>query len=357
MLCKGKTSGIFWLSAAALAAGRRGSKSLRPVHFPIGLLMRSISSAPRLSVSRAPRGTLQDHVYRELCELILDGGIAPGQSITIQALANAFGVSAMPVREALQRLSAAHVLTVISGRSIGIPPLSKERMLDLRRVRLEVEALAAEWATARMDAADFRKLEQLLRKAERAADEGDRAYIGLNRAIHFTIYRASGSDVLVAIIENLWLQVSPYFHFLYSSGNPHQAKKIHAQILEGLRNRDADMVRSGLIADIEAAGRVLDAALGADADRRQADNTLNERFRRPGPDEDPWEREIAASLRGRSSVTIATLLEQLGQRPDGLQHATGQRVGRILQSLGWTRAQRRIGGKPVRVYVKPASDR
>ena len=129
------------------------------------------------------------------------------------------------VREALQRLTAARVLTVISGRSIGIPPLSKERMLDLRRVRLDVEALAAEWATARMDAADIRKLEQLLRKAERAADEGDRAYIGLNRAIHFTIYRASGSDVLVAIIENFWLQVSPYFHFLYSSGNPHQAKK------------------------------------------------------------------------------------------------------------------------------------
>jgi DNA-binding GntR family transcriptional regulator len=273
-----------------------------------------------------------------------------------QAQANAFGVSAMPVREALQRLTAARVLTVISGRSIGIPPLSKERMLDLRRVRLEVEALAAEWATARMDAADFRKLEQLLRKAERAADEGDRAYIGLNRAIHFTIYRASGSDVLVAIIENLWLQVSPYFHFLYSSGNPHQAKKIHAQILRGLRNRDADMVRSGLIADIEAAGRVLDAALGA-ADRRHPDNELNERFRRPGPEGDPWEREIAAWLRGRSSVTIAALLEQLGQRPDGLQHAAGQRVGRILQSLGWTRAQRRIGGKPVRVYVRPSSER
>ena len=49
---------------------------------------------------RAPRGTLQDHVYRQLCELILNGEIAPGQLITIQALAEAFGVSAMPVREA-----------------------------------------------------------------------------------------------------------------------------------------------------------------------------------------------------------------------------------------------------------------
>ena len=85
-------------------------------------------------------------MYRQLCELILNGEIAPGQLITIQAMADAFGVSAMPVREALQRLTAARVLTVISGRSIGIPPLTAERLFDLRRVRLEVETLAAEWA-------------------------------------------------------------------------------------------------------------------------------------------------------------------------------------------------------------------
>ena len=102
-----------------------------------------------LPVVRVPRNTLQDHVYRQLCELILNGEIAPGQLVTIQALADAFGVSAMPVREALQRLTAARVLTVISGRSIGVPPLSYERLSDLRRVRIEVELLAAVWANAK----------------------------------------------------------------------------------------------------------------------------------------------------------------------------------------------------------------
>src|ERR1700734_2582639 len=88
-----------------------------------------------LPVVRLPRNTLQDHVYRQLCELILNGEIAPGQLVTIQGLADAFGVSAMPVREALQRLTAARVLTVISGRSIGILPLTGERLFDLRRGR------------------------------------------------------------------------------------------------------------------------------------------------------------------------------------------------------------------------------
>lgn len=315
--------------------------------------------ASALRVSRAPRGTLQDHVYRELCELILDGGIAPGQSVTIQALADAFGVSAMPVREALQRLTAARVLQVISGRSIGIPPLSRERMIDLRRVRLEVEALAVEWATARMQPGDFVALEGLLRQAEKAADEGMRdEYLRLNRAIHFLIYRASGSEALFAIIENLWLQVSPYFHFLYSSGNFHQAKEKHAQMLAGLKARDPDMVRTGLIEDIEAAGRVLDALLQSEAATPAPAGTVAEfpsviaRNGRGGA-VDAWEDRIENLLRGRDSVSVAQVLEHLGLPPGDNQSAVGQRVGRILQAKGWERTQRRIGGRPVRVYVAP----
>ena len=98
------------------------------------------------SVVCAPRNTLQDQVYRQLRELILNSEIAPGQLTTIQALSDAFGVSAMPVRGTLQRLTAARVLTVISSRSIGIPRLTSERLSVLRRVRLEVESLAAVWA-------------------------------------------------------------------------------------------------------------------------------------------------------------------------------------------------------------------
>lgn len=45
----------------------------------------------------------------------------------------------MPVREALHRLVAEKALTVVAGRSVGIPPLSIERLKDLKRVRVEIE--------------------------------------------------------------------------------------------------------------------------------------------------------------------------------------------------------------------------
>ena len=144
-----------------------------------------MDASPRsaLPVARAPRSTLQDHVYRQLCELILNGEIAPGQLITIQALADAFGVSAMPVREALQRLTAARVLTVILSRSIGIPPLTGERLSDLRRVRLEVESLAAIWATPNISDSEIGRLEECVTAMDEAARSGDnKQYLRWNRA-------------------------------------------------------------------------------------------------------------------------------------------------------------------------------
>jgi DNA-binding GntR family transcriptional regulator len=218
-----------------------------------------------LSVARAPRSTLQDFVYRQVCELILNGEIAPGQLITIQSLADAFGISAMPVREALQRLTAARVLTVISSRSIGIPPLTGERLSDLRRVRLEVESLAAVWAVANIGDADIADLQASVSAMEEAARIGDdKQYLRANRAFHFRIYKAARSDALYAIIETLWLQISPYFHLLRASGNYFKANEQHEIMLSALRARDEAALSLAVRNDIEAAYRVLVPLLESD---------------------------------------------------------------------------------------------
>src|SRR5690349_7822421 len=138
--------------------------------------------------------TLQDQVYRQMSDLILNGEIAPGQTVTIQAMADAFGVSAMPVREALHRLTAAKALTVVSGRSIGIPRLTASRLLDLKRVRIEVEGLAGAWAAGHASASAISELETELDTLSDAVSKGDvRGYLRANRRFHFTIYHAAGS--------------------------------------------------------------------------------------------------------------------------------------------------------------------
>ncbi|CAN5354698.1 GntR family transcriptional regulator [soil metagenome] len=215
---------------------------------------------PRQNLNVIPltRDTMQDRVYRQVCDLILDGEIIPGQLVTIHGLADAFGVSAMPVREALKRLTAAKALTVVSGRSIGIPPLSQERLLDLRNVRIEVEALAGQWAAVHITQAELERLAEACHVLETANAVGDaRTYLRANHAFHFSIYRAARSESLLAIIETLWLQISPYFNLLRGSGNYASANRQHQAMLDALAARDGAAVAAAMRSDIEAAYGIL----------------------------------------------------------------------------------------------------
>ncbi|WP_374653605.1 GntR family transcriptional regulator [Dongia sp.] len=216
---------------------------------------RKTSTLPPMQVARV---TLPDEIYRQLKSMILDGGLIPGELVTIQGLANAFGVSAMPVREALQRLTAERALTVISGRSVGIPEVDSGRLRDLTRVRVEIESLAAQWATPHVTAADLAKLELLVETMARAANDGDTpAYVRGNHEFHFTVYGAAGSETLLSTIEGLWLQVSPYFHLLHGSGNYLAANEEHRLILQAIRGGNADGCAAHVRADILSATDVL----------------------------------------------------------------------------------------------------
>ncbi len=210
----------------------------------------------------APRETLQDHVYRRIRDLILSGEIPPGRSITIKSLATAFAVSHMPVREALQRLTAEHALTVVSGRSMGIPPLSVERLADLKRVRSELEGMAAAWAAERIDPEALARINALNQQLDTAAANSDvKGYLRANRDFHFEVYAAAGSPTLLSMIESLWLQISPYFNLLHASGNYVESNEHHRALAEALHRRDGEAARIALQSDIGAAAAVLDTLL------------------------------------------------------------------------------------------------
>src|SRR5580704_11229536 len=146
-------------------------------------MMDAVLKKPELRVMPLVRDTLHERAYRRICDLILDGGIAPGQVVTIQNLAEAFGVSTMPVREALKRLAAAGALTLVTGRSMGIPRLSLAKLADLRRVRLNIEGLATEWAAQSIEADEVERLREQCARLDRAvANEDVKEYLSANRA-------------------------------------------------------------------------------------------------------------------------------------------------------------------------------
>ena len=216
-----------------------------------------------LAVKQIRRETMQEDVYRQAKELILNGELAPGQSITIQWLADAFGVSAMPVREAILRLTAEKALTVVAGRSLGIPPLSRDRLADLTRTRLEIEALALTWAVPNITQPVVGHLERLIEEMDNIKPdrEARKVYLRSNREFHFTIYQASGSEAVIGIIESLWLQVSPYFNLLQERGNFVVSNRHHRRLADALAAGDGAAARLAVQADIREAACVLDSVI------------------------------------------------------------------------------------------------
>src|SRR5262249_38832937 len=158
----------------------------------------------QLGLARIARETVQDRVYSVLRDRLMRGGFEPGQKLKIAELATALGTSAMPIRQALNRLAAERAIESMPNRSGRVPSLSKEALRDLMQAGFAVEGLAVSRAAANMDDPTLMMLRQLIAaQSETDAEHVSEASAEQNRAFHFTIYRRSGSIVLLPIIESL----------------------------------------------------------------------------------------------------------------------------------------------------------
>ncbi|WP_244423651.1 GntR family transcriptional regulator [Nitratireductor pacificus] len=209
--------------------------------------------------------TIQDGVYRQLRHALMTGRFEPEQVLTISSLAETFGTSHMPVREALRRLAAENALVTAPNGSARVPSVSRARLDDLCRARIAVEGLAAELATANLGKAEIAELELLL-AAHEASGRNESVYemLGKNREFHFALYQGSNSEVLIQLIETLWLRFGPYMRMLTRHVEPILKSQgavtysqHHHEAIDALRSRDAAGVRQAIIDDIAATQELL----------------------------------------------------------------------------------------------------
>jgi len=206
--------------------------------------------------------TLNDRAYREIRQALISGRFAPGQVLVIRQLAETFGISTTPIREALQRLVAERILELQKNRSIAIPLLSAETFLELVRIRCAVEGLATEMAASRIDASQLDRLRELSEGMEAALlPSRRRRYLVLNESFHFTIYESAGAPILLDMIRALWGRIGPYLTYLFDAQRyvPH-ANDHHVKIIAALERRAARAARTCIVRDIsEAAAALADA--------------------------------------------------------------------------------------------------
>jgi DNA-binding GntR family transcriptional regulator len=213
--------------------------------------------------SRAKRGHLQDEVAARLRHGLMVGAFIPGQVMSLRKLAAAFGTSPMPVRDALGQLVAANVLEETPGRSVRVPRMTGERLKELFEIRESVEGIAARNACRKAASALIRELTAINRELKAGIARRDvLASLDANQRFHFALYRAAQSDMLMPLIESLWLQAGPTMYFSFLAPDMPWDASAHGEVLEALRRKDAGGAQRAVARDIRTTGRHL-TSIGA----------------------------------------------------------------------------------------------
>jgi len=216
----------------------------------------------RLNLQKIPKRTLRQIIYDKLKHKIVFGEILPGQVMTLHGLAKEFGVSLMPVREALWQLESEKIVVIDMNKSIHVNTLTLREMQEASQLRLMLEARAAESSCDRITDADLSRIKHILDSMEGSLlDPGK--YLVLNRQFHLTIYSCADSPMLLQLINSIWARINPYRHIIVAKfGDPSTSMKCHRKIYAALTKRDKEKLNRWLHQDLELADNLIQKNFG-----------------------------------------------------------------------------------------------
>ena len=202
--------------------------------------------------------TLRQEVYDHLRDKIISAEILPGESISLRELAAKFGVSLMPVREALWQLESEKIIVIESNKRIHVNTLTAKEMEEALRLRVLLESMAAERACDLRPDEEIPKLKRLLESME-ASTERPRTYMRKNNQFHFSIYSHSDSPLLLEIIGRLRARVGPYvYNYAISrTNNLSYTMKCHWEMFEAFKDRDKKKIGEAVQEDLESTARII----------------------------------------------------------------------------------------------------
>jgi DNA-binding GntR family transcriptional regulator len=188
--------------------------------------------------ARATPGYLSktDMVAALIRELIITGELTAGEQLRQRDLAQRFGVSQTPVREAMRRLESEGLVIGDTHRGFTVVAGDAGPVEENFRIRAALESLGASLAASKIDAAGISRLEDLNTQMTALAEDDPR-YSELNREFHFTLYEYSRSPLLMSLMRLLWASLHGGPRVLRTHA---ESARQHDAILDALRAGDAD---------------------------------------------------------------------------------------------------------------------
>jgi len=195
--------------------------------------------------------TRASQVYTSLVEQIVRGALAPGQKLDEKILADQFGVSRTPVREALRELWARKLIQFQPRRGGVVAQFGPDELADMLEAECELDGLCARLASQRMTGLQKGELREIHERINEVAASGSLTkFFALNAAFHELICLGAGNETLATAASDLRFRLSPFRRPRLESDRPRLARAqaehqaIFRSIVEGEAERAYEAMRA-----------------------------------------------------------------------------------------------------------------
>ena len=217
-------------------------------------LVRGVAESRSLLRPEEAAPQLKDQAYEAIRHHIITCRFAPGEKLNEAQVAEALGLSRMPVRHALARLRLEGLVTIRPRKGIEVRPIDPAELLQIIEARTVNECYAARLAAQRFSAQDVAAMRTILGDTEAALKRRDtEAMMLLDKNFHDVIARASGNAVIFDILGNLHDRaVRFWFISLDEQGHQRSVLQEHRAILDALAAHEPGAAEEAMARHIEA---------------------------------------------------------------------------------------------------------
>lgn len=186
--------------------------------------------------------TIKQQVYDSLKQRIIKGAYGRGQQLRQEVLAKDYGVSRIPVREALLQLEKEGLVEFFPYRGAVVTSLSSEEIREVFEIRYILESSALEFAVQEMSDVDYEKAESILDETDGLTDPD--LWVGMNWKFHSFLYGYSGRPRLLEMINNLHQTIDRYIRiYLRLMNFQDSSTRAHREMLNACKGGDLDRAK------------------------------------------------------------------------------------------------------------------
>ena len=202
--------------------------------------------------------TLRERIVDMIRTAIVKGELQPGERISEQSLAERFGISRTPIREAIRQLDSEGFLTVIPRRGAIVTPITERDIKEFYAIKGLIEGYAARIAVEHLTDSEIERMEALNEELGKFASEGKiRKMFRAHNEFHDIFVRACGNEKLHQITKNLIQQFQRFRIVLSIFGGISQSVEQHRRIIDAFKRRDAVEVERLVSENARSGGELL----------------------------------------------------------------------------------------------------